>query len=251
MISAVLIVKNEADKLEGCLKGLKFCDEIIVVDSQSMDETRDIARRFTPHVYTRTFDHFAAQKNFAISKATSPWILSLDADEELSADLREEICESVLKNPAINAFSLPRKNIIFGKVLKFGASSHDYPVRLFRRGKAQFEGMIHERLTVEGEVQRLKSPLWHHSTTSAKRYLAKLNQYSTLEAESMAQKASFNPLKMTIKPVMRFFHQYVLKGGFRDGLQGFTFAFLSGYYEFIRYAKLWSVSDSLSDKMKR
>ena len=251
-ISAVIITYNEERNIEACLKSVSFCDEIVVVDSGSVDGTLALIKKHTPAggapapaVYFRPFDHFSAQKNEAVSKATSDWILSIDADERVSEALQKEILDVIRSNPPreqICAYHIPRKNFIFGSHLKFGANRGDAPVRLFRRGFAAFEGAIHERLSVRGRVGKLKSPLIHLSSPTLKDYVRRLDHYTQLEAIQMRDRGErFSYLKFFGKPPVRFIQRYFLQWGFLDGKKGFIYCALGSFYEFVRYAKLWEL----------
>ncbi len=244
-ISAVMITYNEERNIEACLKSVSFCDEIVVVDSGSVDATVSLVKKYTPSVYFRPFDHFSAQKNEAISKAASDWILSIDADERVSELLQKEILDVIHSNPSYSAYHIPRKNFIFGSHLKFGANRGDAPVRLFKRGFAAFEGVIHERLSVPQSrcrIGKLKSPLIHLSSPTLKEYVRRLDHYTQLEAVQMRDHGErFSYLKFLGKPPLRFIQRYFYKLGFLDGKKGFIYCALSGFYEFVRYAKLWEL----------
>ncbi len=251
-ISAVIITYNEERNIEACLKSVSFCDEIVVVDSGSVDGTLALIKKYTPTegapagcapaVYFRPFDHFSAQKNEAVSKAASDWILSIDADERVSEALQKEILDVIRSNPRACAYHIPRKNFIFGSHLKFGANRGDAPVRLFRRGFATFEGAIHERLRVRGRIGKLKSPLIHLSSPTLKDYVRRLDHYTQLEAGQMRDNGErFSYLKFLGKPPLRFIQRYFLQRGFLDGRKGFIYCALSSFYEFVRYAKLWEL----------
>lgn len=247
-ISAVIITYNEEQNIEACLKSVSFCDEIVVVDSGSADGTLALIKKYTPAVYFRPFDYFSAQKNEAISKATSDWILSLDADERVSESLQKEISDVIRSNSSCTAYHIPRKNFIFGSHLKFGANRGDAPVRLFKRGFAAFEGVIHERLFFydrghdRGRIGKLKSPLIHLSSPTLKDYVRRLDHYTQLESLQMRDNGErFSYSKFLGKPPLRFIQRYFLQRGFLDGRKGFIYCALSSFYEFVRYAKLWEL----------
>ena len=241
-ISAMVITRNEARHISACLETLHFCDEIVVVDSQSEDNTVLLAKGFTDKVYTKPFENFSAQKNFAISKTNHDWILSVDADERVSTELAKEIKDVLeYKN---SAFSVPRINYLFGRKMRYGANHHDHPIRLFHKKYAEFEGIIHEQLKVKGKVGALTQPLLHYSTPSINEYMRKLNQYTDLEAERLYQlgkKVSY--WDVSFRPLSRFFQRYVLQWGVLDGMPGFFFSTLSAFYDFVKYVKLWELHE--------
>lgn len=252
-LSAVVIARNEEANIGECLKSLSFCDEVVVVDSGSQDRTVSLANGLGARVTQRNFDNFASQKNFALSCASFPWVLSIDADERVSGELRGEIQKAIgglFAPPA--AYRMPRHNLIFGRRFRFGGNGSDAPVRLFQKERARFSGLVHETLLVDGPVGRFKGALLHASTPSAGVYLRKLNGYTGLEAECLREKGR-SPRKSDffLKPLFRFWQRFFLQLGFLDGREGFFFHLLSAYYEFVRYAKLWEISEGKFDKIQR
>lgn len=239
-ISVVLIVRNEEDKIELCLKALEaWVSEIIVVDSGSEDRTCALAARYTPHIFQRTFDHYAAQKNFAISKATQPWVLSLDADEIVTPELADEIQRMIQSDPPKNGFYLMRHNRIFGKYLKYGGQGPEKILRLFRRGTGRFEQPIHEFLVVEGEKDVLDGALLHFCIHSVGEYVDKLQKYTDFEAEWLYErKASCGFFQLYLHPFVRFVYYYGFRLGFLDGYEGFLYQALSSFYYFLKQTKL-------------
>ncbi len=250
-ISAVVIAKNEALNIADCLKSVSFADEVVVVDGGSSDDTCSIASKSGALVFLRTFDDFASQKNFAVSKAQSPWVFLVDADERVSDELREEILRSISGcADSVSAFAIPRLNVIFGKVLKYGENAGDFPIRLFRKDEALWEGVVHERVKAKNTVLRLKSPLMHYSTRDANQYMRKLNLYTKLEADVLYdQKYGFRRRDMTLRPFLKLLKRYFIQRGCFDGRRGFLYIVFGTYYEFIRYAKLWEILRSSSDNI--
>jgi len=238
-ISAVLIVKNEEKKLEGCLESLTWVDEIVIVDATSTDRTRDIARRYTDKVFERNFDNFADQKNFGIDQASGDWILSVDADEKVSLKLRLSIEKVLRDGTGYDGFMVSRRNIIFGKSLRFAGQRSEKILRLFRREKGRLDQPIHEKVVVRGSVGKLEGELIHESIQTLEEYFQKLNLYTDFEARFMLEqgvKASL--LDYYFKPVLRFIYFYIFRLGFLDGYAGFLYHGLSSYYTFLKYAKL-------------
>ena len=238
-LSAVVIAKDEEKNIVECLKGLAFCNEVVVVDSGSSDRTVSLAKGLGAVVYSNPFVDYASQKNFAIGKASSEWLLLVDADERVSAGLADEIL-TTLKHPAADGYFVKRENRIFGRWMKYGANREDFQLRLVRQQKAVFEGRVHERIRVEGECSRLSNVLYHHSTDSVSVYMKKLNVYTSLEAKVLEERrADGSPAKMKSRPLQFFFYRAFWQQGLRDGTEGFLFSVLSAYYEFIRQAKYW------------
>jgi glycosyltransferase involved in cell wall biosynthesis len=238
-LSAVLIVRNEENKLEECLKALTWTDEIVIADSGSTDKTPEIARRYTQKFFDHDFDNFAFQKNFGIEQATGDWILSIDADEIVSPELKRSIQEVLEKDPPYDGFYLNRVNYIFGKPLRFGGQGEEKILRLFRKGKGYFVQPIHEKIVVEGKTSELTGDLLHYSTSDLEEYWEKLHVYTDFEAKLLAEKGIRPSLiDIWVKPVLRFLYFYIFKLGFLDGYEGFLHHKLSIYYFFLKYSKL-------------
>lgn len=237
-VSVVIITKDEEDNLIYCLESVKDFDEIIVVDSGSCDKTIEIAKKYTPKVFIRNFDNFSLQKNFAISKCKNDWVLSIDADEVVSQELKERIRRFKPEGKA--GYRIRRNTCIFGRFLKYGGHSNDTPLRLFDRTKASFIQPIHEFVKVIGPVGSIDEPILHYSARNLNEYFKKLNLYTDLEVVYLREKKlKFYYLNIFLYPVMRFIQRYLLQRGFLDGVEGFIFYALSGFYDFIRWAKYW------------
>lgn len=239
LLSAILIACNEEKKIQACLDSLRFADEIIVVDSGSHDRTPEIARKCGARVFTRLLDNFAAQRNYALSLAQGEWVLFVDADERVSLELRVEIEKTIRDPEAADGYTLCRINQIFGGPILYGASGKDYPLRLVRREKGKWEGLVHERLVVEGRVGALKREFHHVTTQTLSDYFAKFNLYTTLDAQEMIRKGKPTPSWCTVlfRPWAEFLYFYFLKMGFRDGSRGFVYQSLSSFYVFVKCLK--------------
>jgi glycosyltransferase involved in cell wall biosynthesis len=240
-VSVVVVTLNEEERLRACLESAAWADEIVVVDAESTDKTVQVAREFTDRVFVRPWPGFAAQKNFALAQATGDWILSLDADEEVPRELREEIL-GVLAGDAPDAgYRLPRRNIMWGRFMRHGGLYPDWQLRLFRRGRGRFvERAVHESVEVEGRAGRLGAALVHRSYRDVAEFLARADRYSTLAAEDWAR--SGRPARardLVLRPAGRFLSMYVVHAGCLDGWRGFLLAALYAYYVFIRSAKAW------------
>lgn len=241
-LSAVVITKDEEECVRACLESVAWADEVVVVDAESTDKTAQIAREFTDRVYVRPWPGFAAQKNFGLEQATGDWTLSVDADEEVSRELREEI-EAVLAGAgAVCAgYQIPRRNLFWGRPIRHGGLYPDWQLRLFRRGRGRFvDRAVHESVEVEGDVGRLRAALVHRSYRDVADFLARADRYSTLAAEEwLGSGRSARLGDLVLRPVGRFLSMYVVHAGFLDGRRGFLLAALYAYYVFIRSAKVW------------
>jgi len=241
-LSVTVITLNEEDALRRCLESVAWADEIVVVDAESSDKTVEVARAFTDAVFVRPWPGFAAQKNFALDHASGDWVLSLDADEEVTPELRGEIV-AVLERPAsdVAAYAVARRNIFWGAWVRHGGLYPDWQVRLLRRGRGRFGDVsVHESVRVDGTVVRLVSPLLHRSYRDVADFLARADRYSSLAAaDRLRHGPPVNAAELVLRPLGRFLGMYVLRAGFLDGWRGFLLAVLYAYYVFIRSAKVW------------
>ena len=240
-ISAVIITYNEEKRLEGALKSVSgVVSEIVVVDCFSTDNTIKIVKKYTDRVFERAWTNFADQKNFANSKASYPWILSLDADERASPELRGEVSELKKTEPECSAFSIPRQVFYLGGWIRHSGWYPDRKLRLFRKDKARWEGnYVHEKLVVEGKVEKLKGPIHHFTYRNIAEHLARINKFSDLGAHKLyAQKKKCRWYHLLFLPFFRFIRAYIWKRGFLDGFAGLVISVLTGYAVFARYAKL-------------
>jgi glycosyltransferase involved in cell wall biosynthesis len=240
-VSAVVITRNEEANIEAALLSLEgIASEIVVVDSRSTDRTVKLARKYTDRVVERTWTNFADQKNFGNDQASHPWILSLDADERLSPELREELKAMLEGEPECAAFSMPRRVFYLGRWIKHSGWYPDRKVRLFRKERAHWEGAyVHESLVVDGEVRNLKGDIHHYTYRNIADHLARINRFSDLGAQKLyADKKKCRWYHLLLQPFGRFLKSYLLKRGFLDGFAGLVVSVLNGYSIFVRYAKL-------------
>lgn len=242
MISATIITLNEQENIGKALNSLKkLADEVIVVDSGSIDETIKIAKKKGAKVYFRKFDNFANQKNWALSKAKGDWILSVDADEEIPEDLAEEI-KKVVENDNFAGFLMPRRNFILGKEIKNSRWSPDLHIWLWKKDSGKWVGDVHEEVLVKGEVGRLKNSKIHWSYESISDFMKSNNHYSTLEALSLSKNGpKFSFWKMLTESFFEFFIRFIYKKGFLDGKEGFALAFMMAIYKLTVWIKLWEI----------
>lgn len=233
--SVVMITKNEAAHLPRALNALRDFEEIIIVDSQSTDRTREIAASLGASVFIRPFDNFSNQKNHALEKASHPWVFSMDADELPDETLINAMRSMTEKTTAKAGYVVRRRNYHFGRELRWGGQGRDFPIRFFKKEKARFTQPIHEYVKVQGEVGHLSGSLLHESNRSTSEYLTKLSQYSILEAELLKGRGKrITFFDWGVKPVARFLNVYFLKLGFLDGFEGFLFHALSSFHMIVR-----------------
>jgi glycosyltransferase involved in cell wall biosynthesis len=252
-ISAVIITRNEEANLERCLRSLAWVDEIVVVDSGSTDRTVEIARGVHAKVLHREWCGFGPAKQYALEQATGEWILSVDADEEISATLKDEIVQAVGGAASCAGYYLPRRTQFLGRWIRHSGWYPDYVLRLFKRDGGRFtEALVHEKVEVAGTVGRLTNPILHYSYPTLEAYLRKLDHYSTLSAQRMfdAGKRSWT-WGMTVKPAAAFVRKYLFQQGWRDGWEGFLIATLTATGTRLKYAKLRSLSRDAAATGKR
>lgn len=240
-ISAVIITYNEEERLPPLLQSLEgVVEEIVVVDCHSTDETAKIARRFGCRVLERDWTSYADQKNYGNSQASHPWILSLDADERLSAELRQEIVALKPSDPECAGFSMPRRVFYLGRWIRHGGWYPDRRVRLFRRERARWEGeFVHEKLIVDGEIRPLRGDILHFTYRHITDHMRRINLFSELAAKKLyAQQKKCRWYHLVFLPPLRFWRIYFFRLGLLDGFPGLVIAVMSSYAIFARYAKL-------------
>lgn len=240
-ISVIIITYDEEENIRECLEGVKWADEIIIVDSFSTDKTPQICKDYTDKIFQRRWEGFGFQKQFALEQTTFDWVLSIDADERVSGELKEEILSN--KNTLDkDGYYIPFKFYWLGKRLRYGGCGKERHIRLFRRQKAKFQGLIHEKLLIDGEIGFLKNPIIHVSYKNIENYFNKFNLYSTMVANQRfkeGRKISF--VFQFFASVWDFFNRFIFKLGFLDGMYGFLWASFSSFHRLVKYAKLWEM----------
>jgi glycosyltransferase involved in cell wall biosynthesis len=243
-ISCVIIALNEEGNIRRSLNAVKWCDEIIVVDSGSDDKTIDICNEFGCKVYHKDFDGYGEQKRYAVSLANNDWVMNIDADEVVSDKLKNEI-ENIFSSEEIkyNGFALPRSLIFLGKKFKYGKESREFYVRLFNKKFGDFSlDKVHEKVELNGEVKKLKGEFLHYSYLNIEQYFKKFNSYTTKAAAVLYDKGKKGrtPLAIVFGFPIYFFKIYFVNRNFLNGIPGFLWALFSSLYPVIKYFKLWS-----------
>lgn len=249
MLSVIIITKNEAEHISRCLASVSWADEIIVLDSGSNDNTVELCKAYTDKVFMTDWPGFGIQKQRALDKASHDWVLSLDADEQVTPDLRAEI-ESAMQNHQFEGFEIPRLSSYCGKQIRHGGWWPDYVLRLFRRENGQFtESVVHERIVVKGEIGKLTSPLIHEAFVNLDEVLHKVNCYSALGAEMLYQKGVRSSLgKAVFKGIWTFLKTYCLKAAILDGRQGFMLSISNAEGAYYKYMKLLELQNRHPNK---
>jgi glycosyltransferase involved in cell wall biosynthesis len=242
-ITACIITFNEADRIDDCLASLAFCDEIVVVDSGSTDDTAERARARGARVLERPFDGFRSQKAFAVAQATHDWVLCLDADERVDAALRQSIETARAAGFAqVSGYRFARLSEYFGRFLKHGNAYPDRVLRLFDRRQGGWRGKreIHEAVSVDGAKGLLAGNLEHHPYRSLSEQLAKQERYAQMMAEHLFATGKRATLRhIVLNPAWRFIRGYILRAGFLDGWRGLVYALVRIDYVRKKFVKLW------------
>ena len=251
-LSVVLATYNEEANISGCLSSIKdIADELIIVDGESTDNTREIAKKFGAKVFIEENKPiFHINKQIALDKAIGEWILQLDADERIDKELKKAITQ-VINQPQsdINGYYLKRKNFFLGSWLKKGGQYPDPVIRLILRGKASFpQKSVHEQISVEGKLETLEGHLLHHTAPTFSRYLTNSNRYTSLTATELKRdKTKINLSSWVkyifLKPVASFFNLYFRHKGILDGFPGFVFALFSSLHWPIAFMKYWELTN--------
>lgn len=244
-LSVVVITYNEEANIGRLLESVRLADEHIVLDCGSGDRTLDIARSFGAKTYVEKWKGYSAQKNTAIEKATSDWVLSLDADEAAEPELMEEIRYVLDHNPPLNGYYIPRKNYFLGRWMRYGGFYPDRKLRLFRRGLGRFgERPVHEVVQVDGPTGTLNHALVHSAYPSLEGYLNQMNRYSSLGAEIVVARGGggFSLLNIVINPLATFIYNYFFRLGLLDGYEGLLLHLYHSVYVSWKYAKAWELA---------
>ncbi len=240
-LSIAIIAKNEADRIGRLIKSSEFADEVLVVDSGSTDGTQELCKKLGAKVIFHEWAGYAAQKQFAMDYTTSEWVLNLDADEEISDSLAEEI-QHAIKNagPDVSAFSMPRLSRYLNRWIKHGGWYPDRKVRLVRMGRGVWKGGgLHEQLVVNGKIGMLSGPILHHVYRNISDQVTTINRFSDIYAAERSPKCGWFVLAGTVHALGKFVECYLWKLGFLDGIPGLVIAMNSAWYVFLKHAKAW------------
>jgi glycosyltransferase involved in cell wall biosynthesis len=245
-----MIVKNEESFLEDALKSVSWADELIIVDSESTDNTINIAVKYTNRLFVHKWEGFAAQKRYALNLTSNEWIINIDADERISEKLKKEINELDLSNA--DGFIIPRENYLLNRHITTCGWNNDYQLRLFRKSKVSVtDRLVHEGFEINGRSEKLKSPLIHLTYTSIERIVSKINRYSTLEAqEKFSNKKRVKIHTIIFHALSAFLKDFFSLKGYKDGIYGFVVSLFSGITSLLVYVKIWELQNSPKKEIK-
>jgi len=238
-ITATIIALNEERNIARAIESLRCSDEIVVIDSGSVDRTVELAHNLGARVVESNWRGYAGQKNWAADQASHDWILSLDADEAVSEALEAEIWALKKTGPQFDAYTMPRLARYMGRWILHSGWYPDRKIRLYHRDKAKWVGdFVHESVEVSGHIGKLEGNLLHFTCDSLSEHLKTMDRYTTLAAQEMAARKMRVPLsRVIVDPAWTFVKTYVLQRGFLDGLEGLMIAYMAAFYTFLKYSK--------------
>ena len=243
-VSVVIIAKNEAGRIRECLESVRWAEEIILVDDHSTDETVRIAHEYTDKVFQRAMDIEGKHRNFAYGLASKEWVFSLDADERVTPELREEIAALLAHGADCNGYTVPRRNFV-GKVwAQYGGMYPSAQLRLFRKGEFRYDEQaeVHPQAYMKDPRGQLKSDILHYTYRDFTDAIAKLDRQTDLEARKwFRERRKVGLFSILRKMIDRFWRQYFGKKGYKDGVIGLFLAVNAGMYQFLSYAKYWEL----------
>lgn len=237
-IAAAILTLNEETNIRECIESVSWADRVVVIDTQSTDETVPLARAAGAEVIVHPFENYAQIRNVGLRVIKSPWLFFIDADERATPELAAEI-RQVTAERSENGWWVPRHNYLFGR-LTLGAGWYpDYQMRVLRRGTARYERPVHEIVVLEGEEGHLQNPMRHYNYETVAHFRAKQARYSDYDAEILHQKGVrprfYTPYSQALR---HFYWRFVNLDGYRDGLHGFRLSLLTAWYEGVKYRKL-------------
>jgi glycosyltransferase involved in cell wall biosynthesis len=250
-LSVIIITKNEEDVIRECLESVRWADEIVVVDSFSTDKTLEICACFPVTIIQKEFADFGQQRFFSLSFAKGDWILQVDADERVPAELREEIQRILSDGTDCDGFLIPLRTFYLGKEIRH-CGWDATPMRLFRRGRGSCDmRSVHEQILVQGRLGQMKQGLLHYSYRSIAQHIRKLDFYTDLQAKDFYKQgirvtAGNIFLCWVIKPLISFFRKYILMKGFLEGREGFLISVFTAMAVFLNFVKLWELQKNES-----
>lgn len=237
-LALLIIAFNEEAHIAECIRSAPFADEIIVVDSGSTDRTVAIAQELGAKVYYNKMTSFSEQRNVALDHATADWVLFLDADERISPELGRTIQGLMSSTPGYTGFKLPRRSYFLGQWVR--GWYPDRVIRLFKRPKGHYTGIVHEAVHINGSIDILHEDIIHYPYKDIEIYITKMNKYTTMAAQDLFERGRRATLTdILFRPPFAAFKMLILRKSLLDGVVGFLVSILSGIYVFLKYSKLY------------
>jgi len=242
-ISVIIIVKNEEENIRDCLTSVKNFNEIILVDSESTDNTAEIAKEFTEKIFIRKWEGFSNQKKYALTQTENDWVLNIDADERVSFKLMEEIRGLNFNS---DGYFIPRENYFFKKHITSCGWDKDFQLRLFKKSKTKVtDKLVHEGFAVKGKVEYLSSPIIHYTFMSIEKTFSKINNYSTLQAlESYKQKDKVKGSTIILHGLSAFLRYFISLKGYKEGVSGLMISLFNSITTLLTYMKIWEYQNT-------
>ncbi|MDP8230532.1 MAG: glycosyltransferase family 2 protein [Candidatus Gorgyraea atricola] len=242
-LSAVIITRNEETNIKECLESVRWADEIVVVDDDSTDRTVEIAQGYTDRIFHRKMDIEGRHRNWAYSQARNTWVLSLDADERVTPELRKEIQETISNAGNFEGFIIPRRNYIGNYWVKYGGWYPSGQLKMFRKDKFYWEeAEVHPRAFLGTPAGRLKNDIIHYSYKNFEDFVNKMNKQTTLEAAKWVRDKRGMSLGRALRRTCdRFLRTFFRKKAYKDGLIGFMVSIFAGLYQILSYAKYYEL----------
>ena len=242
-ISCAIITKNEEKNLKRTLAAVSWVDEIVIVDSLSDDKTLEVAKQYGAKIISRKFDNFSSQKNYALEQTSNRWVLIIDADEEITAELKGDILQAFATKKGEVAYFFKRKNFFMNREIKRSGWQTDKVIRLIDKHNCSYDGaLVHEKIVANGSVKTLENKLNHYTFRSVSDFMNKVKYYELLKAQELYRKGEkTSVLKTIFKANFKFFFNYLIRLGVLDGYRGFVINVINAYGVFIRYSRLWEL----------
>lgn len=244
-ISVIIIAGNEEANIKECLESVSWADEIILVDSLSHDRTIEIAKLFTNDIFVKKWEGYTVQRKYAISKTKNNWIFSIDADERVSPELKDEIINTLESPNGFSGYEIPRRNYFLNKNIKSCFWYPDYQLRLFRKDRVEVTNRkVHEGYIVNGTVAKLNFDLIHLTHQTLTQVVAKINLYSSLDAEERVNEKDIKWFNLVLNPTAAFLNHFISRKGYKDGIYGFMISALHAITTLLTYMKIWELQNN-------
>ncbi len=239
-VSVTIITKNEQQNIERCLESVQWADEIVVFDNHSTDNTREICQKLGCRIIETEWLGFGPVKRLAVDAASNDWIFSIDADEQVSDQLKARIL-NIMKNPQLNGYRIKRVSYYLGKQIRHCGWDRDYQLRMFNRKFGNFnEKLVHESVNIAGKVGRIEESLYHYTYPTIQSHIEKMTRYSKLGTDQLTEKGKSSSIFMALlRGLAKFLKMYLLQRGFLDGKIGFVLCYNSAFGVYLKYLQLW------------